>query len=466
MLLTPSHAVVRPRILRFGALALLFLVVPTLQTIAAQSRPDPATVTAPAAAPWIRDAVIYEINTRTFSKAGTFNGITARLDTLRDLGVTVLWLMPIHPIAELKKKGSIGSPYAVRDYYGVNPAFGTKADLKRLVTEAHAKGLKVIIDVVANHTGWDNVMMQTRSYYRRDAQGGIVSPYDWTDVAALNYADAGLRKYMTDMLVYWVKEFDLDGFRCDVAGEVPTDFWESARAALQQVKPDIIMLAEAHKPELLVKAFHLDYSWPLHASLSDVLANGKPASRLREEWEKEAASSPKGALHLRFSDNHDESRAIARFGARGALAASALMFTLDGVPLLYNGQEVGDITESGAPALFEKLDVFWDAAMRRPDFPRFYRDLLAFRRTHSALRNGSVQWISNSDSDRVLSYLRKDGTEELLVAINFSNKPFAGTVEVAGEFTDVTPRTGAGRSVGLPAITLDAWEFRVFRRGR
>ena len=465
MLPIPSHAVVR-RILCAGVLALALLSGLPLQTIAGQRRPDPSTVTAPPVASWIRDAVIYEINTRTFSKAGTFNGITARLDTLRDLGVTVLWLMPIHPIAELKKKGSIGSPYAVRDYYNVNPAFGTKADLKRLVSEAHARGLKVIIDVVANHTGWDNVMMQTRSYYRRDAQGGIVSPYDWTDVAALNYADAGLRTYMTNMLVHWIKEYDLDGFRCDVAGEVPTDFWESTRAALEQVKPDIIMLAEAHKPELLVKAFHLDYSWPLHASLSDVLANGKPASRLREEWEKEAAASPRGALHLRFSDNHDESRAIARFGARGALAASALMFTLDGVPLLYNGMEVGDITESGAPALFEKMDVFWDAALRRPDFPKFYRDLIAFRRAHSALRNGAVQWVSNSDSERVLSYVRKDAGEELLVAINLSNRPFSGTIEVSGEYVEVTPGAGASRTVGLPAISLDAWGFRVFRRSR
>ncbi|MEQ1691471.1 MAG: alpha-amylase family glycosyl hydrolase, partial [Gemmatimonas sp.] len=264
-------------------------------------RPAPATLTAPSSAPWIRDAVIYELNTRTFTRQGTFNAAVARLDGLRDLGVTVVWLMPIHPIAELKKKGSIGSPYAVRDYYGVNPAFGTKADFRRFVSAAHARGLKVIIDVVVNHTGWDNVMMKTPSFYRRDAKGGIVSPYDWTDVAALNYENPALRKYITDMLVYWLKEFDLDGFRCDVAGEVPTDFWEATRAALETVKPDIIMLAEAHKPELLAQAFHLDYSWPLHSALTDVLANGRPASRLRDAWEAEVATYPKGSLHLRFS---------------------------------------------------------------------------------------------------------------------------------------------------------------------
>ena len=453
-----------------AALALLGLLslAPT-GSLRAQARSDVAALTAPPSAGWIRDAVIYELNTRTFTREGTFKAATARLDGLKDLGVTIVWLMPIHPIAELKKKGSIGSPYAVRDYYEVNPAFGTKADFKRFVGEAHARGLKVIIDVVANHTGWDNVMMKTPTFYRRDANGAVVSPYDWTDVAALNYADPKLRTYMSDMLVYWVREFDLDGFRCDVAYEVPTDFWESARAALEKVKPDIIMLAEAHKPELLARAFNLDYSWPLHSALTDVLANGQPATRLRDEWQNEITSYPKGSLHLRFSDNHDESRAIARFGARGALAASALMFTLDGVPLLYNGMEVGDITESGAPALFEKMDVFWDAAQRRPEFPVFYKELIALRRAHSALRSGTLEWLANSDAERVLTYRRRDASEDLVVAINLSNRPFMGTVEAGGEYAEITPRAASAKAAAvaaLPAISLDAWGVRVFRRAR
>jgi cyclomaltodextrinase / maltogenic alpha-amylase / neopullulanase len=435
----------------------------------AQARPDIASLTAPASAPWIRDGVIYELNTRTFSREGTFKAVTARLDELKSLGVTVLWIMPIHPIAELKKKGSIGSPYAVRDYYEVNPAFGTKADFKALVTAAHAKGLKVIIDIVANHTGWDNVMMKTPSYYRRDAKGQVISPYDWTDVAALNYENPALRRYMSDMLVYWAKEFALDGFRCDVAGEIPTDFWESARAAIEQVRPDIMMLAEAHKPDLLAKAFNLDYSWPLHGALTDVLTNGAPATRLREEWQNEIAQYPKGALHMRFSDDHDETRAIARFGAKGALAASLMMFTLDGVPLLYNGMEVGDNAESGAPQLFEKQDVFWDAS-RRPEFPAFYRELIAFRKAHPVLRSGAVDWLANSDADRVVSYRRRDASEELVVVVNFSNRPWMGTVEASGEYVDVTPRTrpveGALAAAALPAVSLEAWGYRVLRRVR
>src|ERR1043165_2199118 len=377
---------------------------------------------------WVRDGVIYEIYPRAFSQQGNFNAITARLDELKDLGVTILWLMPIHPIGQEKKKGTIGSPYAVRDYYGINPDYGTIVYLKRLVRGAHARGLKVIIDIVANHTSWDNVLMKHPEYYKHDAKGNITYPHDWYDIAALNYDNVQLRRYMTDMLTHWIREFDLDGFRCDVAGEVPTDFWENARRELDQIKPDIVMLAEAHKPELQVTAFDLDYSWPLHGALTNVLQGRGRASNLRDEWEKEVKEWPKGALHMRFSDNHDERRAIARFGEQGALAASAFVFTLDGVPMIYNGMEVGDTTESGAPALFEKLPIFWPIAERRPEFPKFYKQMMAMRRGSVALRRGTLEWLKNSDESRVVTFVRRAGNEQVLVAINFSNQPFTGRV--------------------------------------
>jgi glycosidase len=276
-----------------------------------------------------------------------------------------------------------------------------------------------------------------------------------------------------------VREFDLDGFRCDVAEEVPTDFWENARAELDKIKPDIVMLAEGHKPELLLNAFDFDYSWPLHSALTNVLQGRNSAADLRQAWEKEFQEWPRGSLHMRFSDNHDERRAIARFGEPGALAASALMFTLDGVPMLYNGMEVGDTTESGAPALFEKLPIFWPIADRRPEFPRFYKQLLALRRQSDALRRGSLDWLTNSDESRVVTYTRRAANEEILVAINLANRPFAGTVKSGkGTFVDVTPdvdsplppdapvpeRTARKRAVTLPAFTLDAWGYRIFRR--
>jgi glycosidase len=429
---------------------------------------------------WVRDGVIYEIYPRNFSEKGNFDGVTAELDRLKELGVNILWLMPIHPIGREKRKGPVGSPYAVRDYYAVNPDYGTAADLKRLVAEAHGRGMKVIIDVVANHTSWDSVMMKTPEFYVRDASGKITFPHDWSDVAELNYDSPALRRYMTDMLKFWLRDFDLDGFRCDVAAEVPTDFWEQARAELDKVKPDIVMLAESDRPELLVRAFDLDYSWPLHGTLNDVMTGRKPASAFRETWESDAAKYPRGALRMRFSDNHDEKRAVARFGEPGALAASALMFTLDGVPMLYNGMEVGDTTESGDPALFYKLPIFWPIVKRRPEFPRFYRQFIALRKSHPALTQGSVEWLRNSDAARVVSFARRHETEEVIVVINFSNTPLNVTLEEfnGATYTDITPdtreplradataaeRAARARNNSLPTFQLEAWGYRLFRR--
>ena len=465
--------------IRVAALAFI-LIAACCQQIATQQSPrNVSKLQARNARDWVRDGVVYEIYPRAFSASGDFNGVTARLDQLKDLGVNILWLMPIHPIGQEKKKGSIGSPYAVRDYYGINPDYGSKEDFKRLISEAHRRGMKVIIDIVANHTSWDNVMMKNPDYYERNAAGQITYPHDWSDVAELNYKNPQLRQYMTDMLKYWVREFDLDGFRCDVAEEVPTDFWETARVELDKIKPNIVMLAEGHKAELLLKAFEFDYSWPMHSALTQVLQGRGRASELRSEWEKEFKEWPRGSLHLRFSDNHDERRSIARFGEPAALAASALMFTLDGVPLLYNGMEVGDTTESGAPALFEKLPVFWPIAERRPEFPRFYKQMIALRQSSNALRRGSLEWLANSDEARVLTFVRRTPEEEVIVAINFSNRPFFGTTEAAATaFVDVTPdvapplppdapapeRAARKRTVGLPALSLDAWGYRMFRR--
>ncbi len=448
--------------------AVALAAVAALQTatpLQAQARRDVRALDARPVASWVRDAVIYELNVRTFSSEGTFNAVTARLPELQKLGVTVVWLMPIHPLGQVKKKGSIGSPYAVRDYMDVNPAYGTKDDLKRLVREAHRMGLKVIIDVVANHTSWDNVLMKTPSYYRRDASGQILSPYDWTDVAALNYANPATRAYMHGVLQYWLRDFDLDGFRCDVAGEVPTDFWEEARRNLEQIKPDIVMLAESHEPELLTSAFDLDYGWPGYHALKDAILGNRSARAVREEWEAERRNYPTGALHLRIADNHDEKRAITFFGERAALAAFALVFTMDGVPLLYNGNEVGDATESLAPALFEKLPVWWQMRERRPEFPRFYDGMIPLRRAHSALRGGATTWVRNTDEDRVITFVRSDATEEVLVAVNLTNRPFSGIVEVGGAgYIEITPWAAAAAAAAVPALTLDPWGVRIFRR--
>ena len=452
--------------LRFPAPPALFALLLTLSLRAEPT--DYSRVEAHPVPGWIRDSVVYEIFPRAFSASGNFAGITARLDELQDLGVDVLWLMPIHPLGREKAKGTIGSPYAVRDYYGINPDYGTKDDLHRLVDGAHQRGMYVIIDIVANHTSWDSVMLTHPAYYKHDAAGHVISPQpDWSDVAGLDYTNPETRQYMRDMLQYWVRDFKLDGIRCDVASEVPTDFWEAVRRDLESIRPGVFLLAEASKPELLVNAFDADYAWPMLGGLNRVLQEGAPASELHRVWEQEERRKfPQHAMHLRISDDHDEPRAIARFGWKAGLAASAMMFTLDGLPLLYNGMEVGDTTESGDPALFEKLPVFW-APKQRSNFRETYRQLIALRKQHAALHTEDVTWLANSDPRDLVSYLRRDANEEIVVVVNFSNRPAAGSVDVGhgGEFRVVAAAPGsAGSGAELPEVALGAFDWRIYQR--
>ncbi len=448
-----------------AALGCLLLLAPLAGVVQARDYSLESARSSPA---WVRDGVIYEIYPRDFSAGGNLAGVTARLDALQSLGVNILWLMPIHPIGQLNKKGPIGSPYAVRDYYGINPDYGTAADLHQLVSAAHQRGMKVIIDIVANHTAWDSVLMQHPDFYKHDASAKIIPPQpDWADVAALNYANPQLRSYMITMLQSWLRDFDLDGFRCDAASLLPTSFWEQARPALEQIKPDILMLAEADDPGLLVKAFDVDYAWTMHATLEAVLQGRQPVSNLRTTWEKAAAAYPQGALRMRFTDNHDQRRAIARFGEPAALAGAALMFTLDGVPMLYNGMEVGDTGESASPALFDKIPVFWPTTQLRPSFLPTFQALIALRKGEPALRSGQVLWATNSAPERVLSFRRELGAQKLLVVLNLSSQPFHGRVAARGRYREITPAALRGEKqeavASLQQLDLGAWQVRVFR---
>jgi cyclomaltodextrinase / maltogenic alpha-amylase / neopullulanase len=416
---------------------------------------------------WLRDGVIYEIFPRDFSAAGDLNGVTAQLDRLKKLGVTILWTMPIQPIGEKGRKGTFGSPYSVRDYYAVDPNYGTLDDYKRLVSEAHQRGMKVIMDVVPNHTAWDCVLMQHPEYYKQDAKGKIIPPEpEWSDVAGLNFANADLRAYMIGVFEYWIKTCDVDGFRCDVAYMPPTDFWNQARAALDKTKPDIIMLAEASKPDLLTNAFDIDYSWPLLGTLNKVLLHGAPASDLQASWEQSLREFPSNSLHLRISDDHDESRAVSRFGIEGALAASAFMFSLDGVPLIYNGMEVGDATESGDPALFEKLPIFW-SPKARPPLSEIYHGLIGLRRQYPAFCNQRVVWLQNSDPGDLATLMRSDDHDEFVVVVNFSNRPVNGRVQVPND-KDFKPVPVSGMPKipdgDFPDMHLGGFEWRIYHR--
>ena len=406
-------------------LAIIALATPLM------SAADAAPAAARQSPEWLRDAVIYEVFPRAFSPTADFKGVTAQLDRLKALGVTVLWLMPIHPTGKLKAKGTLGSPYAVRDFDAINPDYGTPDDLKQLVDAAHRRGMKVFIDIVINHTAWDSVLIEKHpDWYTHDSAGKIVPPNpDWVDVADLDWSRPALRQYMSEMLVRWLRDYGLDGFRCDYASGVPTDFWESVRPELDRVRPGLAFLAEADDPALLSKAFDVDYAWDFYHAMSDALAGREPASHVREVWQRAEARYPRGALRLRFSDNHDQLRTTGQAGLPAALAASALMFTLDGVPLLYNGMEVGDTTESAAPALFERMPISWEMAERRPQVNSYYRALAALRHAHPALTRGSVRWLRNSDEARVLSYERATTGESLVIAVNLSSQPWSGLVD-------------------------------------
>ena len=442
--------------LTFIALCTQARAAETVAASAARHSPD-----------WLRDAVVYEVFPRAFSPQGNFKGVTAQLDRLEELGVTVLWLMPIHPMGKLKAKGTLGSPYAVRDYDAIDPAYGTPAEFKQLVAAAHQRKMKVFIDIVANHTAWDSVLIEKHpDWYTHDATGAIVPPNpDWVDVADLDYRNAALREYMRGMFVRWLREYGIDGFRCDYASGVPTDFWEAVRPELDRVRPGLAFLAEADDPALLRNAFDIDYAWDFYHVVAEALAGKAPASQIRTTWESAAAKYPRGALRLRFSDNHDQLRTTGQAGLPAALAASALMFTLDGVPLLYNGMEVGDTTESAAPALFERTPIQWEMRERRPQVEAMYRSLAALRRAHPAFTRGTVRWLRNADEQRVVSFERAAGDESLVVVINLSSQAYAGVVDAGpGKYRDITPAAAATAAAALPAVFLGPWEFRVFSR--
>jgi glycosidase len=379
-----------------------------------------ASMEARKSAEWVKDAVIYEVYLRSFSKEGTFKALEARIPELKNLGVSVIWLMPIHPVGMTQRKGSLGSPYSVGDYYGINPEFGTLDDFRSLVGTIHDQGLKIIIDLVANHTSWDNALLKAHpEWYTHDATGAVVSPNpDWTDVADLNYDQHGLRMYMIEMMKHWVRDVGIDGFRCDVAEMVPTDFWEQARAELDAIKP-VLMLSEGTLPEHHVKAFDLTYSWNVYDVLEKVIYRSTPATIFNDFIRTESYRYPHGALRMRFITNHDKNAydgpAVRQLTPDGAKATGVLTFTYPGVPLLYNGEEAGNEKKLD---LFEKVEIDWSKGR---DFRELYSWLAELRRDHPAIRSGSYTPVQNADSATVLSFMRIRENDTIVVVINFNS---------------------------------------------
>lgn len=415
---------------------------------------------------WTRNATIYQINTRQFTPEGSFSAAEAQLPRLKALGVDILWLMPIHPIGKVNRKGSLGSPYAVADYRAVNPEFGTLADLKHFVATAHKLGLHVILDWVGNHTAWDNVLVKRHpDWYDHDEQGRFrPTPwYDWDDIIDLDYSKPELRRYMTEALLYWVRDVGVDGYRADAAGLSPLDFWERAAQELRAVKP-VFLLAEWESRDLHARAFDATYAWTWWDAMKLIAEGRADATSLYPYYAWNRKFYPRDAYRMLYTTNHDknawEGTEHETFGA-GVEAVTALSFISEGMPMIYNGQEAGNTRRL---AFFERDPIQWKQAPEG----ELYRRLIALKKSRTALWNGAdggvMEPVGNSLPKQVFSFVRGDRQGRVLAVFNLS--PQAAEVQLKGDRvpgrykdfnngTDVTLEDGS-------SLNLPAWGYRIF----
>jgi len=375
---------------------------------------------------WSKNATIYEVNIRQHTPEGTFKAFETEIPRLNKMGIKILWFMPIHPIGEKNRKGNKGSYYSVKDYKAVNPEFGTLEEFKSLVNTAHEYDMKVIIDWVANHTAFDNVWTETNlDYYNLDSLGKLQPPdgTDWWDVADLNYENPETRAAMIDAMQYWLRESDVDGFRCDVASFVPIDFWEACRDSLERVKPDVFMLAEANDPALLKKAFDMDYAWEFMHIMNEIAKGSKALSALDGYRQKLDTIYQPDDYKMYFTTNHDENSwngtVMERYGEEGHKTYAVLAFTYGDMPLVYSGQEAG---MDYALEFFEKDTIDWGDY----ELQDFYSALLKLNQENKALWNGqyggSFNRINSLHDDVIYAYHREKDNNEVVVVLNFSGK--------------------------------------------
>ena len=370
----------------------------------------------PVAPQWIEGATLYEIYTRNFTSSGDFKGILSRISYLKLLGVKVLWLMPIHPIGEKGRKGTLGSPYSILNHQEINPEYGDKKDFRLLVKTIHSEGMKVIIDLVANHGANDNVLFKKfpkTSYY--DAKGNPTRRVkDWSDVADFNYDNPKVWEYIENAALYWVKEFDIDGYRCDVAGMVPLEFWESLIKKLLKVKKDLFMLAEWEHPALCRKAFHSDYTIDIYHKMLEVKKGKMSAQELIKIIQKRNSKYPLNYLPLNFIENHDQPRARTAFGLKGYHPFAVLIFAIPGIPLIYNGQEVGF---KKALNLFEKDTLDW--ANASCEVFNFYQNLIKLRTSSPWLSKGKIIPMSNTAEKKVATAIITTSKKDYFLLLHF-----------------------------------------------
>ncbi|HEV8358596.1 MAG TPA: alpha-amylase family glycosyl hydrolase [Gemmatimonadales bacterium] len=417
------------------------------------------TATAPDSS-WVARGAIYEVFVRDYSPTGDLRGVISGLDRIQAAGANVVWLMPIYPVGVVGRKKPLGSPYSVRDYRAINPGFGTAAGFRALVQAVHARGMNLILDWVPNHTSWDHVWVREHpDFYVRDDRGGLTVPRDdkgkltdWTDVAQLDYGNPALRREMIAAMQYWLTEFGVDGFRVDVAGFVPDDFWREAVPVLRAAagRP-ILLLAEWGDLKMHRFGFDLTYGWDSYGRLKSVW-KGAPASTFVRSELTDLAAMPPGGMRLRFTTNHDETAwdqpPVTLFGgAAGARAAFVAMALLPGRPLLYDGQEVESPQKLG---LFTREPIAWnqpDAAAARA----FYRRVMQLARTDSAFLAGDFRDADTTAPDDVIAYARRDA----LVLVNARSREVrVGLKGFAGDSVRdlLSDRVQRGDSVTLRAF--------------
>lgn len=416
---------------------------------------------------WSYDAVVYEMNIRQLTKAGTFKAAMRHLQHLKNIGVDVVWLMPIYPIGEVDRKGSLGSYYSISDYCDVNPEFGTMADFDAFVAKAHRLGIKVILDWVANHTSRDAKWLKEKpmSWYERDEQGVAKVPWDWSDTAKLNYAEREVWRGEIDAMKFWIEKHNVDGFRCDMAMLVPLEFWQEARRELQCLKSDIFMLAEAEGAEFFRDAFDACYGWELHHAMVDVAKGNSRVDALRSKIYDLLNGYPNDSMHLSFTSNHDENSwsgsEQSRFG-NSLEAMTALTFVLPkSLPLIYTGQECG---YDHSFAFFDRdaMPVYKpNAASER------YRRLCEMKHSFSALRSadrgGSFVEIATNAADCLIAFVREDEQGRVVYIANLSPyRVFSDfhTGVYSGEYIDVV----TGEKSTLYEHTwgdVEPWSYRL-----
>ncbi|WP_205501651.1 alpha-amylase family glycosyl hydrolase [Rufibacter psychrotolerans] len=419
---------------------------------------------------WSKNATIYEVNIRQYTPEGTFKAFEAHLPRLRDMGVDILWLMPIHPIGEQNRKGTLGSYYSVKDYYGVNPEFGTKEDFKALVDKIHSMGMRVILDWVANHSSWDNPLTQQHpEWYTKTAEGNFQPTpwYDWEDIIDFDYNQPGLRQYMTEALTYWVREMDVDGYRCDVAGFIPIEFWENARAELDAIKP-VFMLAEWESRDLHRRAFDMTYSWSLWNRLHEVTTGKASLAGLVEYMAHDVSAFPRNGYRMTFTENHDknswEGTQYTNFGP-GLEAAMVMASTVNGMPLVYSGQEAG---LNRSLRFFDKDTITWKPHRHA----EIYKKLFDLKHQNQALWNGAwggeMVRITNDKPQQVISFYREKNGDKVIPILNFSNqtvKVKLNTISQAGRYKELFTNDSY-QLKGDDVVTLGPWKYLVLFSGQ